>query len=113
LILTETSSNKREIFQLPYGSRVRAEADSKVPERRCSCRVGSALKTDHTEMDGTIELKDIKEGVTLHKEKSKITGQIERVIIEHSAERMRPRIIIKKGGKQVARTAAPGYEPGR
>ena len=48
-----------------------------------------------SEIDGKVELKDVKEGVTLHKEKSKITGQIERVIIDHPTERLRPRIVIK------------------
>jgi DNA-directed RNA polymerase subunit beta' len=49
-----------------------------------------------TEFDGTIEFEDIKDGVTLQKEKSKISGQIERVIIDQPGGKKRPRIVVRK-----------------
>jgi DNA-directed RNA polymerase subunit beta' len=107
LILTESNTNKREMFQLPYGSRVRFIEDTVVKKGDLLAAWDPHSKPIISETDGIAELKDVKEGVTLHKEKSKITGQIERVIIEHSSDKLRPRIVIKKDGKQIAAYPLP------
>ncbi|MBN1824498.1 MAG: DNA-directed RNA polymerase subunit beta' [Endomicrobiales bacterium] len=107
LILSETTSRKREVFQLPYGARLKSGSNKNVTKGELLAEWDPHSKPIITEMDGTVELKDVKEGVSLHKEKSKITGQIERVIIEHPSERLRPRIIVKKAGKPVAEYPLP------
>jgi len=44
----------------------------------------------------------------MHEEKNKITGLIERVVIEHRAERLHPQVVINgKGGKKVANYPLP------
>ena len=61
-----------------------------------------------TEEDGTVKLEDVIEGVTLHEEKNRITGLIERVIIEHRVEALHPQmVIINKAGKKVATYPLP------
>ena len=64
------------------------------------------------EHEGAVRLKDVKEGVSLHEERNKITGIIERKIIEQETrrsergeggvKRLNPRVVIEKGGKDVA-----------
>jgi DNA-directed RNA polymerase subunit beta' len=107
LILTEGATHRRETFQLPYGARLKVASGKKVTKGEMIAEWDPHSKPIISEVDGKIELKDIKEGVTLHKEKSKITGQIERVIIEHPTERLRPRIVIKKAGKVLAEYPLP------
>ncbi len=60
-----------------------------------------------SEFDGKLEFSGIKEGVTLQKEKSKITGQIERVIIEDRTRKNKPRLVIKKDGQSVVEYPLP------
>ncbi|MFC1501448.1 DNA-directed RNA polymerase subunit beta' [Elusimicrobiota bacterium] len=107
LILSASGARKRDVYQIPYGARVRVSAGKKVSKGDLLAEWDPHSKPIISEIDGKVELKDIKEGVTLHKEKSKITGQIERVIIDHPSERLRPRIIIKKAGKQLAEYPLP------
>ncbi|OGS19449.1 MAG: DNA-directed RNA polymerase subunit beta' [Elusimicrobia bacterium RIFOXYA2_FULL_50_26] len=107
LILSDTPNRRRETYQLPYGTRLKVASAKKVVKGELLAEWDPHSKPIISETDGVIELRDVKEGVTLHKEKSKITGQIERVIIEHPTERLRPRIVIKKAGKQVAEYPLP------
>ena len=107
LIFSETATRRREVFQIPYGARLKISANKAVTKGELIAEWDPHSKPIISEIDGKVELKDIKEGVSLHKEKSKITGQIERVIIEHPTERLRPRMIIKKNGKPVAEYPLP------
>ncbi|MBI4051371.1 MAG: DNA-directed RNA polymerase subunit beta' [Elusimicrobia bacterium] len=96
-----------EEYRLPYGARLKA-ADGSAAEKR-----GLLAEWDPyslpiiTEQEGKIRLVDVKEGVTLHEERNKITGIIERKIIEHRAERMSPRVLVEKRGKEVASYPLP------
>jgi DNA-directed RNA polymerase subunit beta' len=107
LIFTNEATHRREVFQLPYGARLKVASNKAVTKGELMAEWDPHSKPIISEFDGTVELKDVKEGVTLHKEKSKITGQIERVIIEHPTERLRPRIVIKKDGKAVTEYPLP------
>jgi DNA-directed RNA polymerase subunit beta' len=114
---TETEIRRKQSWQIPYGA-VIGVLDGKKVEIKTDPATG--LKTNvllakwdpHskpiiTEFDGTVEFVDIKEGVTLQKEKSKISGQIERVIIDQPGGKSRPRIVIKNAGQEVAEYPLP------
>jgi DNA-directed RNA polymerase subunit beta' len=107
LLMTNSATRHRDTFQLPYGARIKAGANRQVAKGEMLAEWDPHSKPIISEVEGRIELRDVKEGVSLHKEKSKITGQIERVIIEHPTERLRPRIVIKKDGKQVVEYPLP------
>ena len=107
LIISDPSTRKREVYQIPYGARIKISTSKKVAKDDLLAEWDPHSKPIITEFDGKAELKDVKEGVTLHKEKSKITGQIERIIIDHPTERLRPRIIIRHGGKQLVEYPLP------
>ena len=107
LVMSHSTSHHKETYQLPYGARVKVAANKQVAKGELLAEWDPHSKPIISEVEGRIELKDVKEGVTLHKEKSKITGQIERVIIEHPTERLRPRIVIKKDGKVVVEYPLP------
>jgi DNA-directed RNA polymerase subunit beta' len=60
-----------------------------------------------TEHDGRAKYLDIKEGVTLHEERNKVTGIIERKIIEHRGTKRNPRIVVEHGGAVVGSHTLP------
>lgn len=117
LAYTEYPLHRRHVHQIPYGAIIEVQDGQKVevkvdPATGIKKNVLIAKWDPHSkpiisEFDGTVQFIDVKDGVTLQKEKSKITGQIERVIIEHPADRKSPRIVVKKDGKQVAEYPLP------
>ncbi len=60
-----------------------------------------------TEHDGKAKYLDIKEGVTLHEERNKVTGIIERKIIEHRGTKRNPRIVVEHNGAMVGSHTLP------
>ncbi|MDR1951889.1 MAG: DNA-directed RNA polymerase subunit beta' [Elusimicrobiota bacterium] len=113
---TESPIHRKQNYQIPYGAVIRVKDGQKVELKNDASGIKSNIliakwdphsKPIITEFDGTIEFLDIKEGVTLQKEKSKISGQIERVIIDQPGGKHRPRIVVRKTGKDVAEYPLP------
>ncbi len=117
LVYTEFPVHRRQVYQIPYGAVIEVQDGQKIEIKNDAAtgmkkNVLIAKWDPHSkpiisEFDGTIQFVDVKDGVTLQKEKSKITGQIERVIIEHPADRKSPKIVVKKDGKTVAEYPLP------
>jgi len=130
LVYTESASNeeigtvrekrefrRRYVYRIPYGAvvevqngqKIKIEVDSVtgVKEKVLIAKWDPHSKPIISEFEGTVSFVDIKDGVTLHKEKSKITGQIEKIIIEHTSDRKNPRIVIEKGNESVANYPLP------
>jgi DNA-directed RNA polymerase subunit beta' len=117
LVYTEFPVHRRQVYQIPYGAIIEVQDGQKVeiktdPATGMKKNVLIAKWDPHSkpiisEFDGTIQFVDVKDGVTLQKEKSKVTGQIERVIIEHPSDRKSPRIVIKKDAKTIAEYPLP------
>ncbi|MDR1926699.1 MAG: hypothetical protein LBQ13_03360 [Endomicrobium sp.] len=117
LAYTEYPVYRRQVYQIPYGAIIKVQDGQRV-EVKIDFATGIKKnvliakwdphsKPIISEFDGIACFVDIKDGVTLQKEKSKITGQIERVIIEHSADRKSPRIVIKKDNKTIIEYPLP------
>ncbi|MDR2771911.1 MAG: DNA-directed RNA polymerase subunit beta' [Elusimicrobiota bacterium] len=114
---TESLIHRKQTYQVPYGAIIRLQDEQKV-ELKMDAATGMKSNTliakwdPHskpiiTEFDGTIEFVDVKDGVTLQKEKSKISGQIERVIIDQPGGKHRPRIVVKKSNKETTEYPLP------
>ncbi|MFA5141147.1 MAG: DNA-directed RNA polymerase subunit beta' [Elusimicrobiota bacterium] len=97
----------REEHKLPFGSRLRVKDGQKVAAGDVLARWDPYAVPIMTQHEGKIALRDVREGVTLHEERNKVTGIIERRIIEHRAERTHPRIIVEKDGKEAASYPLP------
>ncbi|MDR3281616.1 MAG: DNA-directed RNA polymerase subunit beta' [Endomicrobium sp.] len=117
LVYTESSIHRRRVYQIPYGATIEIQNGQNV-EIKIDTLTGikkSVLiakwdphsKPIISEFEGVVQFVDIKDGVTLQKEKSRITGQIERVIIEHLSDRRSPRIVIKKYDKSTVEYPLP------
>ncbi|MDR3048986.1 MAG: DNA-directed RNA polymerase subunit beta' [Elusimicrobiota bacterium] len=117
LAYSEYPVHRRQVYQIPYGSvievqdgqkvEVKVDAETGIKKSVLIAKWDPHSKPIISEFNGTVHFEDIKEGVTLQKEKSKITGQIERVIIDHPAERKSPRIVIKSAGKEAIEYPLP------
>ncbi|MDR3071191.1 MAG: DNA-directed RNA polymerase subunit beta' [Endomicrobium sp.] len=109
LAYTEYPVYRRQVYKVPYGAVIEIQNGQKIEIKIDSVtgmkkNVLIAKWDPHSkpiisEFEGVVHFVDVKDGVTLRKEKSKITGQIERIIVEHSSYGKRPRIVIKKDNK--------------
>ncbi|MBI4056422.1 MAG: DNA-directed RNA polymerase subunit beta' [Elusimicrobia bacterium] len=96
-----------EEYRVPYGARLKVSDGAQVSKGNLLAEWDPYSLPIITEEEGKVRLVDVKEGVTLHEERNKITGIIERKIIEHRAERMSPRVLVEKKGKEVASYPLP------
>jgi DNA-directed RNA polymerase subunit beta' len=96
-----------EEHRLSYGARLKVAEGYKATVGELLAEWDPYSLPILCEHKGTVKLVDVLEGVTLHEERNKITGIIERKIIEHRAERLNPRVVVEKGGKEVAHYPLP------
>jgi DNA-directed RNA polymerase subunit beta' len=108
LIISEIDSKRRKVYKLPYGAKVRVKNNQHVSKRELITEWDPYALPIIAEYDGWIKLEDISEGKTMHQEKSKVTGLIEKVIIEHRGEKLNPQIaVVNKTGKRLATYPLP------
>ena len=107
MIIVTGADKMQDEHKIPFGSRLRVKDKQKVSAGDVIGRWDPYALPIITEQAGKAILRDVKEGVTLHEERNKVTGIIERKIIEHRAEKTHPRVIIEKAGKQVASYPLP------
>ena len=111
------SPRRRQVHKIPYGAVIYVKDGQDVtlkedPATKTKKHILLAKWDPHSksiisEYEGKLKYVDIKDGVTLQKEKSKITGQIERVIIEDRTRKHRPKFVIENGGKTVVEYPLP------
>ncbi|MBQ3834090.1 MAG: DNA-directed RNA polymerase subunit beta', partial [Elusimicrobia bacterium] len=105
LVFTENSPRRRQVHKIPYGAVIKVKDGQEITlkdgKHVLLAKWDPHSKSIISEYDGKLKYVDIKDGVTLQKEKSKITGQIERVIIEDRTRKNRPKLVIEKDGKSV------------
>ena len=104
-----------EDIKVQYGARIHVADKAEVAgptEKNKNDGTLIAEWNPHTlpiisEHDGKVKHLDIKEGVTLHRERDKVTGIIESKIIEHRGTKRNPRIVIEDGGRIVGSHTLP------
>jgi DNA-directed RNA polymerase subunit beta' len=111
LLYTELLSNKKTTYQIPYGAIIKVK-DGQIIRLNNNSSILIAKWDPHSkpiisEFEGIVSFFDIKEGITLQKERSKITGQVDRTIIECSSMIKNPRIVIKKDDKYIMEYPLP------
>ncbi len=97
----------REEYRIPFGSRVKLKDGASVSAGDIIARWDPYAAPIITQQEGKVAFRDVKEGVTLHKERNKVTGVIESRVIEHRSEKANPRLVVEKGGKEVASYPLP------
>jgi DNA-directed RNA polymerase subunit beta' len=107
LALREGGGAEKEHYDIPFGARLRVAEGKKVESGEIMAEWDPYSLPIVTEHEGTVKLQDVIDGITMHEEKNRITGLIERVIIEHRAEQLHPQVVIMDGGKKKASYPLP------
>ncbi|MBK6879208.1 MAG: DNA-directed RNA polymerase subunit beta' [Elusimicrobia bacterium] len=107
LALREPGGAEKEHYDIPFGARLRVAEGKKVESGEIMAEWDPYSLPIVTEHEGTVKLQDVIDGITMHEEKNRITGLIERVIIEHRAEQLHPQVVIMDGGKKKASYPLP------
>jgi DNA-directed RNA polymerase subunit beta' len=105
-----TLSNKGKLieeYKINYGAKIKVLDKARVKVKDIIAEWDPHTIPIITEYPGTAKFMDVKEGETLHEERNKVTGIIERKIIEHRGSKRNPRIIIEHKGKQLANYPLP------
>ena len=111
-IVHDKATAMSEEFKLPYGARLKIADGDKAAPGGLIAEWDPYTMPIVSEHDGSVTLKDVREGVSLRTDLNKITGIVERRIIEQEArrgergeggpKRLNPRVVVEKGGKEVA-----------
>jgi DNA-directed RNA polymerase subunit beta' len=109
IAIIDDKGREKERYQVVYG----AQAQGRRGRRRSS-RAISAGEWDPytfsilTEIGGTVQFKDLQEGITLNEEVDEVTGLSRLVVADSPDEKRQPAIIIKsaKGNKRYLMPAA-------
>ncbi|HAM35660.1 MAG TPA: DNA-directed RNA polymerase subunit beta' [Elusimicrobia bacterium] len=116
IMVTEKTTNFVDELKVPYGARIKVKDGATLEPRALLAEWDPYTMPIIAEHEGNVRLMDVKEGVTLHEERNKITGIIERRIIEQEtrrveresgSKRLNPRVLIERGGKDVANYPLP------
>lgn len=102
LALREAGGKEKEHYDIPYGARIRVSEGYKADAGEILAQWDPYSLPIISEYEGVVKLQDVIDGITMHEEKNRITGLIERVVIEHRAEQLQPQVIIQEGGKRKA-----------
>jgi DNA-directed RNA polymerase subunit beta' len=97
-IRIEPATGPAKEFRVHYGAILYVENGEKVSPRKVLAEWDLHSLPIISEVEGHVELQDVIEGITLHEERNKVTGVIERTIYGSREGRKNPRIIIKEKG---------------
>ncbi|MDT8286875.1 MAG: DNA-directed RNA polymerase subunit beta' [Elusimicrobiales bacterium] len=107
VIVIEHADKTEEEFKVSYGAKIKVTDKEQVKAGTAIAEWDPLTMPIITEKSGKIKFADVKEGVTMHEERNKVTGIIERRIIEHRGTKRTPRIVVDDGGKAVASYTLP------
>jgi len=103
MIKLEGDKGKVIEYKIHYGAKLFVENGDTVAQNKLMAEWDPHSLPILAEMDGTVQMVDVLEGITLHEERNKVTGVIERRIIGSRESKRNPRVAIedKRSGKKV------------
>lgn len=105
--LTDESGKVLSTYNVPYGSEMIVEEGDMVPKGAMLCRWDPYNALIFSEMNGTIEFKDIIDGVTSDDESDAQTGHKEKVIKDSKDRTLVPTILVRGEGDRLRETTLP------
>jgi DNA-directed RNA polymerase subunit beta' len=102
IAVLDDRGREKERYQIVYGARLKVEEGQQVELGQILAEWDPYTFAILTEIGGTIQFKDLQEGITLNEEVDEVTGLSRLVVSEASDEKRQPAIIIKgaKGNKR-------------
>jgi DNA-directed RNA polymerase subunit beta' len=93
--IVDEKGREKERYAIVYGAKLKVEDGSKVSQGDRLGEWDPYTFSLLTEISGTVQFKDLQEGVTLNEEVDEVTGLSRLVVADSSDEKRQPAIIIK------------------
>jgi DNA-directed RNA polymerase subunit beta' len=95
IAIVDEKGREKERYAIVYGAKLKVEEDSKVKQGDTLGEWDPYTFSLLTEIAGTVQFKDLQEGVTLNEEVDEVTGLSRLVVADSSDEKRQPAILIK------------------
>ena len=102
IAVLDERGREKEHYQVVYGAKLKVEDGAQVQLGQTLVEWDPYTFAILTEIGGTIQFKDLQEGITLNEEVDEVTGLSRLVVAEAADEKRQPAIVIKgaKGNKR-------------
>ena len=102
IAVVDEKGREKERYAVVYGAKVKVEDGAQVALGDVLVEWDPYTFAILTEIGGTVQFKDLQEGLTLHEEVDEVTGLSRHVVVDSPDEKRQPAIIIKgaKGNKR-------------
>src|SRR5260221_1041981 len=105
IAVVDEKNRERERYSVVYGARLKVNEGDPVTLGQIMVEWDPYTFAILTEIGGTVQFKDLQEGVTLHEEVDEVTGLSRHVVADAPDEKRQPAIVIK--GKSSKRYLMP------
>src|SRR5438045_7236584 len=105
IAIVDEKGREREHYSVVYGAKVKVNEGDQVQLGQVMVEWDPYTFAILTEIGGTVQFKDLQEGVTLHEEVDEVTGMSRHVVADSHDEKRQPAIVIK--GKNSKRYLMP------
>src|SRR5207237_3200545 len=106
IAVVDDKGRERERYAVVYGAKLKVSEGDQVQLGQVLVEWDPYTFAILTEIGGTVQFKDLQEGVTLHEEVDEVTGLSRHVVADSPDEKRQPAIVIK-GGKTSKRYLMP------
>jgi DNA-directed RNA polymerase subunit beta' len=102
IAVVDERGREKERYQVVYGAKLKVEDGAQVTMGQTLAQWDPYTFAILTEIGGTVQFKDLQEGITLNEEVDEVTGLSRLVVSEAPDEKRQPAIVIKgaKGNKR-------------
>ena len=102
IAIVDDKGREKERYAVVYGAKVKVEDGAHVALGDVLVEWDPYTFAILTEIGGTVQFKDLQEGLTLHEEVDEVTGLSRHVVVDSPDEKRQPTIIVKgaKGSKR-------------
>ena len=98
IAVVDDKGRERERYSVVYGAKIKVNDGDAVTLGQVMAEWDPYTFAILTEVGGTVQFKDLQEGVTLHEEIDEVTGLSRHVVTDSPDEKRQPAIIIKSKG---------------
>ncbi len=105
--IIDDRGREKERYQIVYGAKLKVEEGQQVALGQSLAEWDPYTFAILTEVGGTVQFKDLQEGITLNDEVDEVTGLSRLVVSDAPDEKRQPTILIKADGKKDKRYLMP------
>ncbi len=107
IAVVDDRGREKERYQVVYGAKLKVEDGAAVKLGQAMAEWDPYTFAILTEIGGTIQFKDLQEGITLNEEVDEVTGLSRLVVSDSSDEKRQPAVVIKGGAAVGGKSGAP------